>query len=228
VRPLPAAEAYRLWAPSYGPETVVSALDERLVHRLSPPLAGRRLLDAGCGTGRRLASAKASLTAGIDLVPEMLARSVGDVPSASRPHHLALAAADVCAIPFRDHVFDLVWCRLVLGHLPFLPGAYAELARVCRPGGTVIVTDFHPAAVAAGHRRTFRADDGEVREVAHHVHTGPQHVAAAAAAGLRLGLELEEGVGPAVLPFYALAAKTDRYLADLGLPLVLGLRFLKS
>ena len=227
---LPAAEAYRLWAPSYGPETVVSALDERLVERLSPPPNARRILDAGCGTGRRLRAATgATLAAGIDLVPAMLARAVTGVPGRARGEGcLQLAAANVLAIPLRDCQFDVVWCRLVLGHLTALPAAYTELTRVCRPGGSVIITDFHPAAAAAGHRRTFRAPTGETLAVRHFVHGISAHREAAAAAGLQLAADAEETVGPAVLSLYAAAGRMERYQADLGLPLVLGLRFRHS
>ncbi|HEX6908925.1 MAG TPA: class I SAM-dependent methyltransferase, partial [Longimicrobium sp.] len=146
--PLAPREAYRLWAPVYEGETAVSFVDDRLVGALTPPLRGRRLLDAGCGTGRRLRDAgDAALVAGADLTPEMLAcgrRADGPAPA-------LLAAADVRALPFAARAFDVVWCRLVVGHLPTLHQAYGELARVCRPGGTVIVTDFHPEAARAGH-----------------------------------------------------------------------------
>ena len=75
--PLAARDAYGLWAPTYDRETAVSALENRGVGALSPPLSGRALLDAGCGTGRRLPSPSPdgpSLVVGLDLVLGMLAR----------------------------------------------------------------------------------------------------------------------------------------------------------
>ena len=48
------AEAYRRWAPSYGEETALSALDELAIAELGPHEIGMAMLDAGCGTGRRL------------------------------------------------------------------------------------------------------------------------------------------------------------------------------
>ena len=89
----------------------------------------------------------------------------------------------------------MVWCRLVLGHLPDLDAAYAELARVCARGGHVVVTDFHPDAAEAGHRRTFRDGDGVVQEVEHHVHTPREHRRAAARAGLTLVQRFDRVVG---------------------------------
>src|SRR5215475_5033850 len=143
-------DAYRLWAPTYRNETVISFIDETLTSELSPACEGRRLLDAGCGIGRRLP--ENAFAVGVDLSEHMLTAG-----GAAR-----VAVADVRSLPFADHEFDLVWCRLVLGHLPDLAPAYAELARVCRPAGHVLVTDFHSDAAAAGHTRSFRDDAGVV------------------------------------------------------------------
>ncbi|HEX2092273.1 MAG TPA: class I SAM-dependent methyltransferase [Longimicrobiaceae bacterium] len=213
---LPAREAYRLWAPRYEPETAVSFLEDRLVAAVGPPPAGRRLLDAGCGTGRRLRGAGAALAVGVDLTPEMLG---GEGSAGLR------AAADLRSLPLRDASFDLVWCRLVVGHLPDPSRAYAELARVCRPGGTVVVTDFHPAAVAAGHRRTFRDAAGEVREIEHHVHPVEVQEELAGAVGLRPVACRDGVVGPSVRPFYARAGRLGAYREQRGLPIVLALAF---
>ncbi|HEU0054293.1 MAG TPA: class I SAM-dependent methyltransferase [Longimicrobium sp.] len=210
-------EAYRLWAPVYEGETAVSYLDDLLVAELTPPLAGKRLLDAGCGTGRRLrAAGGAALATGADLTWEML--SAGGAGGRA-------AAADVRALPFADAAFDVVWCRLVVGHLPSLDDVYAELARVCRPGGTVVVTDFHPDAAAAGHTRAFRDARGERREVEHRVHLPTTHLRDAGAAGLRLTARRDGAVGEALRPFYAAAGRLERYTADEGLAIVLALAF---
>jgi malonyl-CoA O-methyltransferase len=213
-------EAYRLWAPSYGGrETAISFLDDLLVGALTPPAAGLRVLDAGCGTGRRLRTLDdARLRAGVDLTWEMLAAGEGEAES-------ILAAADVRALPFAASSFDLVWCRLVLGHLAQLGGAYAELGRVCAPGGTVLVTDFHPAADEAGHRRTFRDAAGQLHGIEHHRHPVASHLSAATAAGLELAERRDGEVGPELRPFYARAGRLERYEADRGLPVVLALAF---
>ena len=51
---LDAREGYGRWASTYRSETAISHLETRLADALTPPLAGLRLLDAGCGVGRRL------------------------------------------------------------------------------------------------------------------------------------------------------------------------------
>lgn len=216
---LSAREAYRLWAPSYGEETAISFLERDLAAKLTPPLEGRRLLDAGCGTGRRLHGTGAALAVGVDLCPEMLA--AGD---AERDPAIETRVGDVRCLPASAAMFDVVWCRLVIGHLPDCAPAYAELARVAAAGARLVVTDFHPKAHAAGHRRTFRCDDG-VREIEHYVHDLGCHLNAAEAAGWRPASVREAAIGPAVLPFYETAGRLAAYREHEGLPVVLGLAF---
>jgi malonyl-CoA O-methyltransferase len=222
VSALGPAGAYTLWAPRYASETVISALEYVAVESLGVDVRGRRLLDVGCGIARRLTQARESgvaLAVGVDLTPGMLAEArAGEL----------LAAADVRAIPVADESFDVVWCRLVLGHLPDLDAAYAELARVCARGGRVVVTDFHPAAVEAGHRRTFRDADGVVREVEHHVHTPRDHRRAAARAGLTLVHCFDRAVGETVRGFYERAGRLDAYEQHRGLAVVLALDFVRA
>jgi malonyl-CoA O-methyltransferase len=215
------ARGYALWAPTYG-ETAVTALESAAVESLGVPLAGRRVLDVGCGIARRLATAReagASVALGVDLTPAMLAQAHGDP---------LLAAADVRALPVPDGAFDVVWCRLVLGYVADLDAAYAELGRSCTPGGVLLVTDFHPAAAAAGHRRTFRDASGEVHELENHVHRVDAHRAAAARAGLTLREQRDCVVGDTVRGFYERAGRLDMYERQLGLPLVLALVFVRA
>jgi malonyl-CoA O-methyltransferase len=214
-------EAYRLWAPTYAAETAISAIDASIVGELTPDLSTARLLDAGCGEGRRLCGAAAAYTVGVDLSPDMLQAGVG--LDLDRPG-LRTLQGDVRALPLPDRAFDVVWCRLVVGHLPEIETAYAELGRVVDRGGLVVVTDFHPKAHAAGHRRSFRIDD-EVHEIEHYVHTPESHLAAAAAAGLRLETLREGCIGPDVRAFYERAGRLALYREHLDLPVVLALAF---
>ncbi len=216
---LTARDGYRLWAPTYDTETAVSFLEGRLVAELDVPTAGRRLLDVGCGTSRRFDAMDVDLAVGVDLTVEMLECA---------PPGRALAAGDVRALPIADATFDVVWCRLVVGHVPDLTSAYAELARVCRRDGDLIVTDFHPDAVAAGHRRTFRDVAGVSHELEHHVHTAEAHASAARASGLTVGQRMDGVVGSSIEPFYAAAGRMDVYGAQRGLRLVLGLSFRRA
>ena len=172
---LPASEAYRRWALSYERENPVTVLECELVDRLSPSPRGLRLLDVGCGTGRRLVGTRAACAVGVEPCGEMLAagREVHDFGPEVRT-----VEGDARALPLQDASFELVWCRLVVGHIAECGAVYREMARVAAPGGHVVVTDFHAAAYGAGMRRTFR-DAGEVIEAVHFVHDVETQVAAA-------------------------------------------------
>jgi malonyl-CoA O-methyltransferase len=203
-------QAYRLWAPTYATETVVSFLDEELARALSPALKGKRLLDAGCGTGRRLGGHDAALAVGVDLSLEMLQAGAA----------ACVAVADVGDLPFLAKSFDLVWCRLVLGHVRDPAPTYREFARVCRVGGCLFVSDFHVDAIAAGHRRTFRDQKGTLHEIEHFVHDSVAHVKMAASAGFVLKARRDGLVGPSVESFYTRSGREAAYRNDRGLALV--------
>jgi SAM-dependent methyltransferase len=215
-------DAYRLWSETYDAENPVTAIDSIAVGLLTPELEGLDLLDAACGTGRRLvfgANAPRS-AAGVDFVFEMLAAG-RRVPARPR----ATAAADLRALPFRAASFDVAWCRLAAGHLPVLNGLYRELARVLRPRGCAVLTDFHPEAIRRGHARIFLDSSGVAHGVEHVVHEPGAHEKAAAAAGLSFDAGGWFGVGSEVRGFYERAGNLGRHARDAGMPLVLALRF---
>ncbi len=65
---------------------------------------------------------------------------------------------------------DAILCTLTLGHMRSPKRALAEFARVLRPGGTLVMSDFHPDAAARGWRRTFRRG-AQVYELENYPHT---------------------------------------------------------
>ena len=215
---LSAREGYRLWSTSYADETAISFLETKLTADLTPPLEGLRLLDAGCGTGRRLQGTGAALAIGVDLSPEMLAAG------GRRDPCVETMVGDVRDLPLPERAFDVIWCRLVIGHLPDCAPAYAELARVADVGARLVVTDFHPAAWAAGHRRSFRHAE-RVHEIEHYVHDFGRQVTAAKAAGWRLVEARNAVLGRTAQPFYDQAGRAALYAEHEGLPVVLGLAF---
>lgn len=203
-------QAYRLWAPHYRGDNAVCVLEDLLVSSLTPAPQGRKLLDVGCGTGLRLKDCGAALACGVDASPEMLSAS-----------GLAnVAAADARALPFRSSQFDLVWCRLMMSYLPDLRPGYTELARVCRQGGQVVVSDFHADAIYAGHLQTFRDAEGTLHQIVHYPHDAAAHRDAAAVAGLTMTWAESGTVGPAIRPVYEQAGRLDMYARDQGLAIV--------
>ena len=112
---------------------------ESHVARLLAPLAGtERALDAGCGTGA-LAYALAGRVAevvGVDSSPALL-----EVARRDAPPNCSFLEGDVTALPFAYGEFDLSGCVRVLHHVRRPELVVAELARVTRPGGRILVAD---------------------------------------------------------------------------------------
>jgi ubiquinone/menaquinone biosynthesis C-methylase UbiE len=86
-------------------------------------------------------------------------------------------------LPFEDESFDLVVCALVLCHFADFKPVVAEFARVLRPGGHLLVTDFHPDIVSAGARTSFNRE-GERYVLPNPPLTATNYVDAATDAGL--------------------------------------------
>jgi malonyl-CoA O-methyltransferase len=217
-------EAYRRWAPTYEQENAFTAIECEVVDRVSPSPAGLRLLDVGCGTGRRLAGSGAARAVGVEPCAEML--EAGRRRHAFGPE-VSMLLGDARALPVPSAAFELVWCRLMIGHVSACDAVYRELGRVAARGARVVVTDFHPEAWRAGFRRTFR-DGDEVLEVEHHLHPIEAQVAAAAEAGLVLLTSAEGTVGPSVQRHFERAGKAGAYRDLCGKPMVLGLAFVRD
>lgn len=114
-------------------------VDRFLAHRLLP---GMQILDAGCGPGT-IAAAVAHAEPGarivaLDASPARVAAARAALATSSNAQ---VVTGDVRCLPFPDATFDLVYCRFLLEYVPDKARAVAELARVCRPDGTVLLHD---------------------------------------------------------------------------------------
>lgn len=102
---------------------------------------GDRLLDVGCGTGvllQRAAGEQPGLRAtGIDLSLSMLS-----LARARLPRQVSLVLADATRLPVRSASFDAVVSASALHYWPDPVSGVREVARVLRPGGQVVITDW--------------------------------------------------------------------------------------
>jgi len=141
---------------------------------------GDRVLDLGCGFGRhafeslrrgaRVVACDMSLAELKDV--SGMFEAIGDEEAATLPATARGAATngDATRLPFRDGSFDRIIASEVLEHVPDDGAAFAELARVLRPGGTIAITvpawlaervcwaltdEYHAPFVEGGHVRIY-------------------------------------------------------------------------
>jgi SAM-dependent methyltransferase len=183
--PVETEAGYAAWASTYdAPGNVTVALEQEVVHALLYELpAGSSVLDAGCGTGRHTAFLvdKGHDVVGIDSSPEMLALAAAKVPTAR------FDLAELERIPLPNSSVDAAVCGLVLSHARDIGPAVAELARVLRPGGRLIVSNPHPFATGLlDWRATVTDESGRLAVIPEYPHAHSEYVGAFTSAGLRI------------------------------------------
>lgn len=148
---------YDRWAPVYDGGNPLTRLEEPVLKRLLGPVTGLRLLDAGCGTGRHAVelARRGAEVVGVDFSSGMLGRAIARAEKEGVTAEL-LAHDLAKPLPFLDGSFDRVISCLVLEHVKNLDAFFAELGRVCRPGGFLVVTAMHPAMFLKGSSARFR------------------------------------------------------------------------
>jgi ubiquinone/menaquinone biosynthesis C-methylase UbiE len=112
------------------------------VVELSDPRPDWSVLDIATGTGHTafaLAPHVRSII-GTDLTPEMLAEAER-LRAARSISNVTFRVADVHRLPFENEAFQLITCRRAAHHFSDIRGALAEMRRVLRPGGRLVIDD---------------------------------------------------------------------------------------
>jgi demethylmenaquinone methyltransferase/2-methoxy-6-polyprenyl-1,4-benzoquinol methylase/phosphoethanolamine N-methyltransferase len=126
--------------------------------RLEP---GERVLDVGCGTGGVTLPARQRVggggaAAGIDPSPEMIAVARRKARRAGLEIDFRVGVIE--ALPYADGSFDAVTSSLMMHHLPepLQVSGLAEVYRVLKPGGRLLIADMLPAGRSV-HQRLVAA-----------------------------------------------------------------------
>jgi SAM-dependent methyltransferase len=182
-------DGYRAWAETYDePGNQLVDLEQPVVHDILRGLPVGIALDVACGTGRhtRYLAELGHRVVGVDSAQAMLDRAAGNVPAAG------LSRADLHRLPIPDDVVDVVVCALALTHVPDLAAALAELVRVLRPGGHLVISDSRGLFGYVGTPVPVRTGDGEAGVLPHWNRLTSDYLAAA----LPLGLQVRRCVEP--------------------------------
>ncbi len=180
------------------------------------------VLDVACGPGL-LACAVAGVArrvTGVDLTPAMLdkARALQAEKGVS---NVDWRLADARSLPFADGAFSLVMSRYAFHHFLEPPSVLAEMLRVCRPGGKLMVIDtVPPAAKADAYNRAERLrDPSHVRALPPEEFTGLLREAGLTelrTAAYWWEVVVEDFVQAAFIPAEAKQALHKTYLDDQG------------
>ena len=169
---------------------------------------GDAVLDVACGPGIVTAAvaAEAGAVVGIDLTPEMLELARGRCAGQGLDN-VRFDLGDVTELPYADGEFSRVVCRYALHHVTDPAAVVREMARVCAPGGRVVVADMivaDDAEAAARFNAAERARD-------------PSHVRSMPEREL-LGLLRDAGLRAEPVGAYALPMELDALLARSASP----------
>lgn len=137
--------------------TMLAATQEQVVASFLAPLAGRRVLDVGTGTGRAAIALarRGAVVTGVDASAEMLAVAERRAADAGAP--VTFVKGDAHALDVADQSFDAVVCLRVLMHTPDWRRSLGELCRAARHR---VVLDYPALSSAA-------ALEAAVRHVRH-------------------------------------------------------------
>ncbi|HEV2642381.1 MAG TPA: class I SAM-dependent methyltransferase, partial [Candidatus Elarobacter sp.] len=179
------AAAYDRWSHQYDDDrNTTRDLDAQVVRRAPLRLAGRDVLELGCGTGKNTEwlAAHARQVVALDFSAGMLAAARRRIRTAN----VRFVQHDVREPwPLDASAMDVVVGNLVLEHVRDLTPIYSESARVLRSGGQLLLCELHPFRQLRGGQAHFMdRSTGETVHVPAFPHSASDYVNAGLAAGL--------------------------------------------
>jgi len=229
VRETEPEAAYDIWSMEYDqqPDNLMLALDEEIFITLvrQIPVTDKSLADIGCGTGRHwkyLLAQRPKKLAGYDVSNGMLNKLREKFPKAEthRLENDLLPDIDSSSL-------DLLISTLTVAHISNIRDAISEWNRVIKPGGNLIITDYHPTALAKGGKRTFKQGQ-KLFAVKNYIHT-LQHIREIIEElNLELIQLLEKRIDDSMLPYYAKQGAEKIFENFKGVPIIYGMLLKKK
>ena len=127
------------------------------------PVAGRDVLDFGCGAGGvdmvLAGELGARSVTGVDIDAGLVARATALAEARGLADRVRFVGTRPGPLPFADASFDLVVSKDAILHVPDKPALYADFARVLRPGGWLAVSDWLKAEGECAALERYFAED---------------------------------------------------------------------
>jgi ubiquinone/menaquinone biosynthesis C-methylase UbiE len=132
--------------------------------------SGEQVLDVGCGTGTLAMEVacrvgRAGRVTGIDPGTEQVARARSKVARRNLPIDFQIGVIE--QLPFPDQRFDVVLSTLMMHHVPasVKRQGLAEIARVLKPGGRLVIADFKRKQERQGQAARFHAGGSSMQDL---------------------------------------------------------------
>lgn len=134
--------SYRLWAPVYDKTFgAVSSIGRRRAIKHLNTLSGH-VLEVGVGTGLSLKHYAPHIqVTGIDVSPHMLNKARKKIERKKLSNMVDVHEMDAREMAFPDNHFDAVVAMYLISVVPDPEQVISEMARVCKPGGEVIIVN---------------------------------------------------------------------------------------
>src|SRR6266516_3912472 len=131
---------------------------------------GEQVLDVGCGTGTLAIEVahrvgRAGRMAGVDPGAQQIARARAKAAKRDIPVEFQVGVIE--QLPFPNQTFDVVFSTLMMHHLPksLKRQGLAEIARVLKPGGRLVIADFTRKQDRRGWAARFHAGGSSIQDL---------------------------------------------------------------
>jgi len=196
-------KAYDLWSRLYDdqPGNLMLGLDEILVRDFFQQIKikDKIIADIGCGTGRhwpKIFEKHPRQLTGFDVSEGMLEKLTQKFRDAK-----AYCIQNDKITELDNNSCDIIISTLTIAHIQNLQRAFSEWNRILKPGSDILITDYHPEALAKGGKRTFK-HEGKTISVRNYIHPVGEVVAIAAQLHWKINRLTEIIIDDEMKPWY--------------------------
>jgi ubiquinone/menaquinone biosynthesis C-methylase UbiE len=224
-----APEAYDLWSSSYDnqPDNLMLALDDRLFSTLleTMDVRDKMIADIGCGTGRhwdKILSKNPGKLTGYDVSQGMLDKLLAKYPQSE-----VKKIYNNLYLDKPGQSFDIIISTLTIAHITDIDEAIRIWCRLLKPSADIIITDFHPEALALGGSRTFMHGYRKI-SINNHVHRLETLQSKFEEQGFVMIREEHRRIDDTLKHYYEKHGALDVFKKFRGVPMIYGMHLRRS